>query len=168
MALSLSRNTGGFQMTFRRLVIAVALAAATLAVPTGAEASEPASLPGLRQAVTSGPAAAAAVEPTMYPPAEKVLYSLDGVQGQRCETGTLCLDVWVASRGTWKVFILRKCVTRALHNFDNAGNEEFINHQTPGTVTRFLGRGGNVIVRSTAPSHTTPIDWGPIWYIDVC
>jgi len=25
-----------------------------------------------------------------------------------------------------------------------------------------------VLVSSTAPSHTTPIDWGPIWYIDVC
>ena len=102
------------------------------------------------------------------PPAEKVFYNLNGVRGQRCETGTLCLDVWIASRGTWKVFILRKCATRALHNFNNTGNEEFINHQTPHTVTRFLGRGGDVIVSSTAPSHTTAIDWGPIWYIDVC
>src|SRR5688572_5985376 len=128
-------------MMFRRLLITVALAVATLAVPTGAAASEPALSPGRQQAVTSGPAAAAAVEPTMYPPAEKVFYNLDGVGGQRCETGTLCLDVWVASRGTWKVFVLRKCVTRALHNFNNTGNEEFINHQTPHTVTRFLGRG---------------------------
>ena len=154
---------------FRRLLITVALAAATLAVPTGAAASEPALLPTPQQAVMSGPAVAAVVpEPRMSPPAEKVYWSVSGVHDRRCETGTLCLDVWDRTRSTWKVFILRECVTRTLHNFNNTGNEEFINHQTPHTVTRFLGRGGNVLVSSTAPSHTTPIDWGPIWYIDVC
>jgi hypothetical protein len=155
-------------MMCRRLLVTVALATATLAVPTGAAASGPALSPEPQRAVTSGQAVAAAVEPTMSPPAEKVYWSVSGVHDRRCETGTLCLDVWDRTRSTWKVFILRKCVTRALHNFNNTGNEEFINHQTPHTVTRFLGRGGNVIVSSTAPSHTTPIDWGPIWYIDVC
>jgi hypothetical protein len=150
------------------LLITVALAAAALAVPAGAAASEPALTPAPHQTATSGPAPAAAVEPTMYPPAEKVIFSASGVRGQRCETGTLCVDVWDPTRNTYKVFILRKCATRALHDFHNTNTPEFINHQTPGTVTRFLGRGGGVLVRSTAPSHTTRIDWGPVWYIDVC
>jgi len=155
-------------MMFIRLLITVAVGAATLAVPAGAAASEPDWMPGPRQTVTSGLAPAAAVEPTMYPPAEKVIYSALGVRGQRCETGTLCLDVWDPTRNTYKVFILRKCTTRALHDFHSTNVPEFINHQTPGTVARFLGRGSNVLVSSTAPSHTTSIDWGPVWYIDVC
>src|SRR6185436_8371131 len=52
--------------------------------------------------------------------------------------------------------------------FHSTNVPEFINHQTPGTVARFLGRSSNVLVSSTAPSHTTSIDWGPVWYIDVC
>ena len=153
-------------MKVRILVVTVALAAAALAVPTSAAAAAPAPM----QSATSGPPVlAAAVEPTMSPPAEKVLYSPLGVRSQRCETGTLCVDVWDPTRNTYKVFILRKCATRTLHDFHNADRTpEFINHQTPQTVTRFLGRGGNVLVSSTAPSYTTKIDWGPIWYIDVC
>jgi hypothetical protein len=152
-------------MKFSRLLITATLAVVALAVPVSAAASQP----GLPDATTAEARAAAGVEPTMSPPAEKVLWSASGVRGQRCETGTLCVDVWDPTRSTFKVFIMRKCVTRTLHEFHQYDQlTEFINHQTPGTVTRFLGRPGNVLVQSTAPSHTTKIEWGKVWYIDVC
>lgn len=154
----------------RVLVGSVLALAITLATMTPAAAEPTAGGPAARAASTTAAETrvAAAVEPTMFPPAERVRWSAGGVRDQRCETGTLCLDVWDPTRNTYKVFILRKCATRALHDFHNTGTPEFINHQTPHTVTRFLGRGGRVLVESTAPSHTTRIDWGPIWYIDVC
>jgi hypothetical protein len=148
-----------------RLLIVATLTVAALAVPVSAAAAQPA--PG--NATTVGAQAAVAVEPTMYPPADKVLWSQTGVRSQRCETGTLCADVWDPTRNAFKVFIMRTCATRALHDFHDYDHlTEFINHQTPGTVTRFLGRGHNLLVKSTAPSYTTEIDWGPVWYIDVC
>ncbi|MEV0132557.1 hypothetical protein AB0H83_29355 [Dactylosporangium sp. NPDC050688] len=148
-----------------RMLITATLAVAALAVPVSATAAQPVT----QAATTTVAQAAAEVEPTMYPPADKVLWSLTGVRGQRCETGTLCVDVWDPTRASYKVFIMRTCTTRALHDFHAYGKQtEFINHQTPGTVTRFLGRPHDVLVQSTAPSHTTTIDWGPVWYIDVC
>lgn len=147
-------------------VVAVAIAALT-AVPSAATAV-PRPAPEPATVVAQGTGVTAAVEPTMYPPAEKVRYLANGVNGHRCERGTLCVDAWDPTRSTYKVFILRKCVTRTLHNFHNTGLPQFVNHQTPGTVTRFLGRDGREQVTSTAPSHTTPIDWGPVWYLDVC
>lgn len=151
----------------RRALTVFVLAITALSVSAGTGTADTQSLdrkpapPPVTQAV-------AAVEPTMYPPAEKVKYLDNGVRGHRCETGTLCVDAWDPTRNTYKVFIMRKCVTRSLHHFSSTGLPEFVNHQTPHTVTRFLRRDGSVGVSSTAPSYVTSIDWGPIWYIDVC
>ncbi|WP_327007978.1 hypothetical protein OHA72_12280 [Dactylosporangium sp. NBC_01737] len=149
-----------------RMLITITLVVAALAVPVSAASAAP---PGARATTTTETQAAVAVEPTMYPPADKVLWSTIGVRGQRCETGTLCVDVWDPTRNMFKVFIMRTCNTRAVHDFHQYDKlTEFINHQTPGTVTRFLGRPGNVLVKSTAPSYTMPIIWDKVWYIDVC
>jgi hypothetical protein len=107
----------------------------------------------------------------MWPPAEKVRWYHDGVRHNNhaeCVRGLLCLDVVDPSRGTCKVFYLRSCTVRALHHFRRTGSPEFINNQTPGTMTRFLDRNRRLLFTSTADNVGIKINWDPVWYIDVC
>lgn len=156
----------------RRIVAVVALAA--LVLTGSASASASAARPVVEtkpSAPQNSPLTAAAAEPTMWPPAEKVAWHNDGVRHNNyadCVRGLLCLDVVDPTRHTYKVFYLRKCTTRALHHWTGAGYPEFINNQTRGTVTRFLDRNRRVLFTSTAYNVGIKIDWNPVWYIDVC
>lgn len=155
----------------RRILSVVTLAAVALTMTTGAATS---SLDGADLdpvAPQSARIAATTAAPTMWPPAERVAWYNDGVRHNNyadCVRGLLCLDVVDPTRHAYKVFYLRSCTTRALHNFYRTGIPEFVNNQTPGTVTRFLDRNRRVLFTSTAYNVGVKINWNPVWYIDVC
>ena len=155
----------------RRVLAAVALVTVALTMTAGTAAATPDRAGSEPVAQRGAAISTAAAEPTMWPPAERVAWYNDGVRHNNsadCVRGLLCLDVVDPTRNTYKVFYLRRCTTRALHNFYGTGIPEFINNQTPGTVTRFLDRNGRVLFTSTAYNVGVKIDWTPVWYIDVC
>ena len=160
-----------------RKVVALVALGVLLVAPTGAAAGAAgadaplAAVDAKTETAQVSPGQFAGVEPTMWPPAEKVAWHNDGVRHNNyadCRLGLLCLDVVDPTRHTYKVFYLRSCTVRALHHWRGTGYPEFINNQTPGTVARFLDRNGKLLFSSTAYNVGIKIDWDPVYYIDVC
>ena len=136
----------------RRALATLAVAVVTLAVSASPAVSAPERSAAPKPVVPDGPSVSAAVSPTMSPAAQSVRYSPQGVRAFTCPNGYLCVDVWDPTRSTYKVFFIYTCQTRRLSYFHSTGLPEYKNNQTTGTVTRFLGRTGNEIIRARRTS----------------
>lgn len=146
----------------KTLLNTAAVSMLVLTASSGAEASIHA--PGVD--AQHGTRVTAAKSPTMWPPAETVKYASDGVRDISCYEGYICFDAWDPNKQKFKVFYLRKCSTRALHNFGDSGL--YKNNQTTGTVTRFLDKNGKEISRTKAKHGARPISYLKVKSIDVC
>lgn len=76
-----------------------------------------------------------------------------------CAYGHLCMVV----RGV--TFDYYTCGLWFVSNWTGTG--PYNNNQTPGTVARFYGQGGNLLWTSTAPDSGTA-NWDPVWSLRPC
>ncbi|MEU6076045.1 hypothetical protein [Micromonospora sp. NPDC047074] len=129
--------------------------------------------PAARAAEPRGDVAAAAWTPSLVPfygEVEQVYRNLNGSQRQfylqYCPNGRVCLAVGEGD-GQHTVYRLYRCTERGLTNFIDAG--AIVNNQVGDAHVRLLGKNHELLgVPVPADDVKREVNWGPIWYIDVC